>query len=230
MSETNSEPTVEEHYNAPLRPHEFDGIREFDNKLPNWWLWTFFGAMIFSVVYWFGYQVLHVWPGSLESYQIEMKNAEAERDRLIAQSMDLSDEGLLELSKDPEAVARGKATFHGGGTCMSCHAVDGSGGVGPNLTDNYWLHGGKPSQIYRTVNLGVPLKGMQPWGPKLGPKRVADVVAFVLTIKGTNKKGKAHEGELEKDEPKSAEPAKDKSAKDKPEKDKSAKDKTEKDK
>ena len=225
MSETNSDQPLEEHYNAPLRPHDFDGIHEFDNKLPNWWLWTFFGAMIFSVVYWFGYQVLHVWAGSLESYQIEVKKHEAERDRLIAQTMDLTDEGLLKLSKDPEAVARGKATFHGAGTCWTCHAVDGSGGIGPNLTDDYWLHGGKPGQIYRTVNHGVPLKGMEPWGPKLGPKRVADVVAYVLTIKGTHKKGKAPQGELEKDEPKSAPPAKGKTEKDKTQKDETKKDK-----
>lgn len=197
MSETTGDRSMEDHYNAPLRDHEFDGIREFDNKLPNWWLWTFFGAMIFSVVYWFGYQVLHVWPGSLESYQIEVKNAEAERDRLIAQTMDLTDEGLLKLSKDPEVVARGKATFLGAGTCLSCHSAEGTGNIGPNLTDNYWLHGGKPTQIYKTVTEGVPVKGMQAFGPKLGPKRVAEVVAFILTIKGTNKKGKEPQGQLE---------------------------------
>ena len=195
MSETNSQNPAQEQYNAPLRAHEFDGIREFDNKLPMWWLWTFFGAIIFSVGYWFHYEVFHTGPGQIQAYETEVAKAKALQDKLIAETMDLSADGLLKMSKDPEAIARGLAVFNA--TCVACHLADGSGSIGPNLTDNYWLHGGGATQIYKTVVEGVPLKGMQAWGPVLGPKRVADVSVYLLTIKGTNKKGKKPEGKLE---------------------------------
>lgn len=195
MSDTNSERPAEEHYNAPLRDHEFDGIREFDNKLPKWWLWTFFGAILFSVGYWFHYEVLHTGPDQMQAYAAEVKKAEELRNELIAASMDLTDEGLLKLSKDPEVVARGKGVF--ASTCVACHKADGSGLIGPNLTDKYWLHGSKPTQIYAVVDKGVAGTQMQAWGPPFGPKRVADVVAYLLTIKGTNLPGKAPEGQPE---------------------------------
>ncbi len=195
MSEMNSERPAEEHYNAPLRPHEFDGIREFDNKLPQWWLWTFFGAIIFSVGYWFHYEVFHTGPGQLQAYETEVKEAEAERDRLIAASMDLTDEGLLKISKDPEAVERGRTTFLS--TCVACHLADGSGSIGPNLTDKYWSHGAKPTDMYKVIDKGVPLTQMQAWGQPFGPKRVAEVCAYILTIKATNKKGRKPEGKPE---------------------------------
>ena len=192
MSDTNTDRPADEHYNAPLRPHEFDGIREFDNKLPQWWLWTFFGAIIFSFFYWFHYEVLHTGPGQLQAYEMEIEKAEKLRDELIASSMDLTDDGLIKLSQDPEVVARGKGVF--ASTCIACHKADGSGSIGPNLTDNSWLHGGKPIQIFTVIDKGVTGTQMQAWGPPFGPKRVADVTAFLITIKGTNLPGKAAEG------------------------------------
>jgi cytochrome c oxidase cbb3-type subunit 3 len=174
--------------------HDFDGIQEYDNRLPNWWLLTLYGAILFSVLYW---TALHTWrwmPQSHEKYRQEM--AEAAQAQLAAMAtQQVSDEALLLMSQIPENVARGKAIFDG--FCVACHLADGSGQVGPNLTDAFWLHGGRPLQIHHTVTYGVPEKGMVAWGNQLGPARVQDVVAYVLTLKGKNRPGKAPQGEPE---------------------------------
>ncbi len=174
--------------------HEYDGIREYDNRLPNWWLFTLYGAIVFAVLYWF---VLHTWrwaPLSHEKYTIEMgKAAEAQLARMAGQSV--TDESLRLMAQVPAAVDRGRAVFEQ--FCVTCHLADASGQVGPNLTDGYWLHGGGPLQILKTVTDGVPDKGMAAWGNQLGPMRVQDVVAYVLTVKDTNRPGKAPQGEPE---------------------------------
>ena len=195
-AQSGSDMSAGQQYNAPLRPHTFDGIQEFDNKLPNWWLWTFFGAIIFSVGYWFHYEVFHTGPDQIQAYEKEVKKAEALQDKLAAQNLDLTDAGLQKLVADPEAVARGKAVFMQ--NCASCHKPDASGLTGPNLTDDYWLHGAKPSQIFKTVYEGVPAKGMQSWRPVLGPSRCAEVSVYLVSIRGTNKPGKKAEGVLDK--------------------------------
>jgi cytochrome c oxidase cbb3-type subunit 3 len=99
------------------------------------------------------------------------------------------------MSTVPSVVGAGRATFEQ--FCVACHLADGSGIVGPNLTDGYWLHGGQPMQIWNTVTHGVPEKGMVAWGNQLGPKRVQEVVAYVLTMKGLNRPGKEPQGEPE---------------------------------
>ncbi len=178
--------TGEGTYQDQVREHDFDGIREYDNRLPNWWLWTFYLAIAFSFFYWLHYHVLHTGPSQWEEYRAEVKAEEA-RLAAIAAKNPLSDEKLLELSRDPQVVARGRAVFMK--NCVACHRADGGGLVGPNLTDDYWIHGGKPLQIMKTITDGVPEKGMVSWGPVLGPLKIRDVTAYVLTIKGTNVPG-----------------------------------------
>lgn len=176
--------------------HEYDGIQEYDNRLPNWWLFTLYGAIVFAVLYWF---VLHTWrwsPLSHEKYTIEMgKAAEAQLARMAGQ--ETTDESLLLMAQVPANVERGRAVFEQ--FCVTCHLADASGQVGPNLTDAYWLHGSRPLQILHTVTNGVPDKGMAAWGNQLGPVRVQDVVAYVLTVKNTNRPGKAPQGEPDTD-------------------------------
>jgi len=175
-----------------LRGHEFDGITEFDNRLPNWWLWTFYLACIFSFVYWIHYHVLRTGAAPLQEYQAEMAAAEA---RLVLQ--DVTDASLLERSKDPAALASGKALFTT--TCAACHGTTGGGTAvvegqppaqlpGPNLTDRFWLHGGKPTDLYHTVTQGVPNTAMVAW-TSLGAGKCQDVVAYVLTLRDTNVTG-----------------------------------------
>jgi cytochrome c oxidase cbb3-type subunit 3 len=186
-----SAPTKDE-----LRDHEYDGIQEFDNRLPNWWLYTLYGSILFAVFYWLGFHTWDVWDLPMESYEAEMAAA-AEAQLAAMADQEVTDEALQLMSTVPAAVAAGRATFEQ--FCVACHLADGSGIVGPNLTDDYWLHGGKPLQIHATITDGVPDKGMAAWGNQLGPRRVQEVVAYVLTLKGLNRPGKEPQGELETD-------------------------------
>src|SRR5579883_1291568 len=178
----------------PQGPHVYDGIVEHDNKLPLWWQWTLYGAVIFALVYWYGRRLDAV-PAQQATYEAEVRAqraAEADKARASGQ---LSNEMLATLARDPATLSQGKAVF--GTTCAPCHRLDAGGNIGPNLTDRYWLHGNKPVDIYHSVRDGVPSKGMPTWGPQLGDERIQNVVAYVLSIKNTNVPGgKPPQGEL----------------------------------
>ncbi len=172
--------------------HEVDGIQEYDNRLPNWWLYTLYGAIAFALFYWYAYHVFGVGELPREEWRREVAAAAAKQGK----SVPVSAEALAELAKDPGVVAEGKAIFTS--TCAPCHAVTGGGNIGPNLTDEYWLHGGSPDKIYATVRDGYTPKGMPAWGPQLGDQRVQAVVAYVLTLKNTHVPGgKPPQGERE---------------------------------
>jgi cytochrome c oxidase cbb3-type subunit 3 len=179
----------------PDTGHDYDGIREFDNPLPRWWLLTLFGTVVFSVGYWFYYHTSAAGPSSMAAYQAELKQADALEDAREAQAIasgQLGDEQLAVLGKDPESVGRGAQVYQQ--TCVACHGDKGQGLIGPNLTDGYWMHGEKPSAIYKIIAAGVPDKGMPAWKPMLGGKKVKDLLAFVLSVKGTNVPGKPPQG------------------------------------
>jgi cytochrome c oxidase cbb3-type subunit 3 len=179
--------------------HEYDGIREYDNKLPNWWLYTLYGAIVFSVGYWLVFHPFGVGKLPRERYVVEMTTAaEAQLARMEGQEID--DEALTLMASIPERVEAGRQVF--GTFCVVCHTESGGGSVGPNLTDAYWIHGGAPTDILLTVTQGVPDKGMAAWGGQLGPRRVQAVVSYVLTLKNTNAPGgKAPEGNREGEAP-----------------------------
>jgi cytochrome c oxidase cbb3-type subunit 3 len=174
--------------------HVYDGIVEHDNKLPLWWQLTLYGAIVFALVYWFGRRFDAI-PSAEQAYTRALsaqRAADAERARARGT---VDDSMLSTLAKDTATLARGRETFTT--TCAPCHRADGGGNIGPNLTDRYWLHGGAPTDVYRTVSEGVPAKGMPTWGPQLGDDRVLAVVAYVVSIKDTNVTGgKAPQGEL----------------------------------
>jgi cytochrome c oxidase cbb3-type subunit 3 len=167
--------------------HVYDGIEEQDNHLPNWWLYTLYGACVFALGYWIYYQGYGVGHSPLQAYQ---KAKAVEKRAQAAQLMalgDLNDAQLLEMAKNPTIVKQGAEIFTS--TCFACHLANGGGKIGPNLTDEFWLHGGKPTDILRTVRIGVPDKGMLAWGPQLGEEKVRAVTAYVLTIVDTNVPG-----------------------------------------
>lgn len=175
--------------------HEIDGIEEYDNKLPNWWLYTLFGSIVFSFGYWFIYQTTGIGDLPRAAYEAELDRAAA-AEAGNAKLVPITAEALTALAKDRGIVARGKQVFTS--TCVACHRADGGGVVGPNLTDDFWLHGGAADKIFKSVNDGVPDKGMPAWGKQLGPERVQAVTAYVLTLRGTNAAGgKAAQGERE---------------------------------
>ncbi|OJY28514.1 MAG: hypothetical protein BGO98_05420 [Myxococcales bacterium 68-20] len=175
--------------------HEVDGIQEYDNKLPNWWLYTFYGAIAFGVGYWYWYESAQIGASPAQSYQAELDQAAAAQASEITVG-EATPEALAALAKDPSAVALGKQVFTS--TCAACHRNDGGGSVGPNLTDEFWLHGGAPEKIFRTIASGVPDKGMPAWQPQLGALKTQAVTAYVLGLKGTNVAGgKVPQGERE---------------------------------
>jgi cytochrome c oxidase cbb3-type subunit 3 len=165
--------------------HVYDGIHEHDNRLPRWWLVTLWGAIGFAVAYWLAYHTFDVLP-------LPRAQLQAELAAMAARHPAPSDAAIASLRGDAAAIERGRAVF--ATTCMPCHGDKGQGVVGPNLTDDAWLHGHEANEIMKVVADGVLAKGMPAWQPVLGPDKVRDVTAFVLTLQGTHVPGKAPEG------------------------------------
>ena len=171
--------------------HVYDGIEEADNELPLWWLGIIYGTIAFSVVYWFAYHELDLFPTPNQVHRAEMAKLEAERAKF-------DPSGLGALADDPTAVANGAAAFQA--NCIACHGNAGEGKIGPNLTDAFWIHGGAAGDIHKTITDGIAAKGMPAWGAILGPDKVKQLTAFVLSVRGKNLAGKAPEGPEWKDD------------------------------
>ncbi|WP_020527384.1 cbb3-type cytochrome c oxidase N-terminal domain-containing protein [Flexithrix dorotheae] len=166
-----------------LTDHEYDGIRELDNNLPPWWVGMFYVTIVFSFLY-VGYY--HFFGGTLqeEAYENEMAEAKVEVEAYLAQMSDLVDETNVETLTDASAISSGKTIFQE--KCIACHGAEGQGGIGPNLTDNYWIHGGGIKDVFKTVKYGVAEKGMIPWEAQLSPAQIQEVSSYILSIVGTN--------------------------------------------
>jgi cytochrome c oxidase cbb3-type subunit III len=172
--------------------HVYDGIEEQDNRLPNWWLAILWGTLVFGLGYWLYYETAGLGLQPREELKADLA--------VIAQKKSagggpVNDAALLALSQDATGLAAGKSTFQS--TCAACHGASGEGSIGPNLTDKFWLHGGKPTDIHRTISQGSVAKGMPAWEPTLGAERVKQLAAYVLTLKGKNVAGKPPQGEPE---------------------------------
>jgi cytochrome c oxidase cbb3-type subunit III len=168
-----------------------DDIREHDNKLPRWWLLSLFAAMVFAVSYWFVYHQADLLPLPREAYNEDWARIERERVVRLANSP-TDDATLAALVNDANAVATGATVF--ASNCLACHGDKAQGLVGPNLTDNSWIHGAKPSDIHRVISEGVLAKGMPSWAAQLGDNGMRNVTAWVLAQKGKNVPGKPPEG------------------------------------
>jgi len=174
--------------------HEYDGIIEQDNSLPRWWLATLYGAIVFAAGYWLYFHTYDRGPLPSEVWA-EHKAAEiAQEAERIKEAGEVTAEMLLTLQKDVGTVAQGKADYDA--TCTTCHEAGGRGKIGPNLTDEYWLHGGDAISIYRTIHDGYLPKQMPAWAKPLGEARVRAVTAYVLTLRNTHAPGgKAPQGD-----------------------------------
>ena len=177
-----------------LLDHEYDGIREFDNPTPAWWNWLFFLSFVFSVAYFFHYHI-GSGQGVIASYEAEMEEfRKVEAERALAEAKNISEEKLASVMGDAAAVTAGKTTY--GQLCASCHNKQGEGLIGPNLTDEYWLHGdGSLMAIRKVVATGVAAKGMPAWDKVLSADDLTKVTAFVGTLRGQNVKGKEPQGQ-----------------------------------
>ena len=178
---TNAVPVEKE--NTIILDHNYDGIKELDNHLPPWWMALFYGSIAFGAIYLVVYHLVDAAPLPAEEYAMEMRSAEQaleQRQRLLANSID---ENNIELVTDEAVLASGKQIFDE--KCAVCHANDGGGNIGPNLTDDYWLHGGTVKDVFSTVKYGVPAKGMISWKSQLPPPAMRDVSCYIMTLVGT---------------------------------------------
>ena len=167
-----------------MMDHEFDGIGELDNPTPAWFMGLFYATILFSIIYFFNYHVFEWSPLQDEEYVIEMKEAEVAKAAVLAKSGEIIDENTVKLSTDPGIIASGKAIYLQ--NCVACHGALGEGTVGPNLTDDSWIHGGTVNEIFKTIKYGVPEKGMISWEKTLTPKQTSDLTNFILSLQGTN--------------------------------------------
>jgi cytochrome c oxidase cbb3-type subunit 3 len=168
-----------------LLDHNYDGIKELDNHLPPWWKWLFYGTIVWALVYIVVFHWSDTLPLQEEEYQNEVAVAQDQRAKFLAtQPMALIDENALAYDANAEFIEKGKKVY--GINCASCHSAQGQGGIGPNLTDEYWIHGSSIKNIFATVKNGVQEKGMIPWGPVLSPEQIRDVSFYIMSLKGTN--------------------------------------------
>ncbi|MDP9080240.1 MAG: c-type cytochrome [Bacteroidota bacterium] len=184
-----------------LIAHDYDGIQELDNPIPAWFMWLFYGTIIFAVGYLLNYHVFNTGALQDQEYKTEMAQAEIAKKIYLSKAANQVDENTVKLVHDPVVIAAGKAIFVQ--NCVACHGPNGAGNVGPNLTDDYWLHGNKISDLFKTVKYGVLTKGMPTWEKILSPKQISDVVNYVKSIHDSNPPNpKAPQGvkETEKDD------------------------------
>jgi len=182
--------------------HSYDGIKELDNHLPPWWKGLFYATIVFAVVYIFMYHFSNSFPLAQQEYENEVANAAlAQQKYLASQPQATIDESTLVYTKDAAIIEKGKAVFTSM-NCKQCHGEGGGGNsIGPNLTDEYWLHGGGIKNVFNTINKGVVEKGMPAWGKSMSPTDVRDVAFYVLSLQGTKPaNAKAPQGELYKPE------------------------------
>lgn len=165
-----------------LLDHAYDGIQEYDNPLPRWWLALFWITIVFTPLY-----ILHFHFGggmlSIERYDQEMMAFyDRQAEQLLAFG-EISEAALAGLMDDPSMMSGGKKIFQG--KCATCHGMFGEGGIGPNLTDQYWLHGPQLMDVYRIVREGVTEKGMLAWERQLRPAELMAVSSYVGTLLGS---------------------------------------------
>lgn len=192
-----SKPMEEEH--DIILDHNYDGIRELDNNLPPWWIYSFYASIIFAAVYLVRY---HVFDGKNQYDELETEYAQAaiSIEEYKKNAKDLVDFNTVEVLTSAADIKAGQAIFET--NCVACHMADGGGGIGPNLTDKYWILGGGIKNVFKTVSEGGRNgKGMISWKQSLKPAEMAQVSSYVLTFQGTTPANpKEAEGDIWVDE------------------------------
>jgi cytochrome c oxidase cbb3-type subunit 3 len=178
-----------------LMDHDYDGIKELDNNLPPWWVYLFYGCIVFAVVYLVRFEIMGA-PNQETELKNEMAQAKIEVAEYMKTAPDLMDEKTVTLLTDPADLAEGKVIFTT--NCVACHRADAGGQIGPNLTDDHWILGGGIKNVFHTlVNGGRDGKGMIAWKGTLKPKEMQKVASYVLSLRGSNPKDpKAPDGEI----------------------------------
>jgi cytochrome c oxidase cbb3-type subunit 3 len=175
--------------------HSYDGIQELDNPPPPWFMFLFYGTILFAVIYFMYYMVLGIGMTQEEEYAMEVKQAEiAKAEYLLTAAEDVDESNVLVL-EEANFIQEGSDIY--GVKCSACHGANGEGGIGPNLTDEYWVNGGGIVNVFKTIKYGVPAKGMKSWQDELSPSKIQKVASYILTLKGSNpENAKDPQGEL----------------------------------
>lgn len=177
-----------------LRSTQYDGIQEYDNDLPRWWVGTFVLTIVFAVAYWMVFYNFQA-PDSSEKYD---QAYQAHAAKYFDQKIELTDQDLIAMASSSSDLEAGHAIFKQ--NCVACHMENGGGSIGPNLTDAYWIHGNAPTSVYKVIENGIVEKGMLAWKGILTPKQMKQVSAYVVSIMNTNVEG-GKEPQGEKVEP-----------------------------
>jgi len=164
--------------------HHYDGIRELDNSLPPWWLYLFYITIAWGIGYFAYYHMSDMGTNQEQEYVQAIEEAEIQKAAFLASQADVVDEKNVVYLEDPTALTEGKEIFLA--NCAVCHGQQGEGGVGPNFTDKYWLHGGSINEIFTVIKYGVPAKGMVAWNNQLRPGVIQKVSSFIWSLQGTN--------------------------------------------
>jgi len=174
--------------------HDFDGIRELDSKIPPWFAWLFILTIIFAAYYMIDYHIIGSGQVMQEEYNAEVRIASLEREALIKSGAFVNEETVTLLT-EASGLEAGKTIFET--NCIACHAADGGGIVGPNLTDEYWIHGGGIKNVFKVIKYGVVEKGMIAWQTQLNPNQMQEVASYILSFHGTTPDApKQPEGEI----------------------------------
>ena len=176
-----------------LLDHDYDGIKELDNSLPPWWKYGFYFTIVVAVFYLLRFHVWNTGPTPEQEYHTEMQLAARQVEEYRKKAGDMVDEKTVTMA-DASGIAEGQKIFQT--TCIACHGIKGEGGVGPNLTDEYWLHGGSINQVFKTIKYGVTDKGMQAWEKTYSPSQIKNIASYIKSIAGSNPpNAKAPQGE-----------------------------------
>ena len=179
-----------------IEDHNYDGIQELDNPPPPWFMFLFYGTVVFAIVYLMGYTFTGSWPNQEEEYIAEIEQAEAAQQEFLADQEASIDENSVVASTEEADISAGSAIYIS--KCQVCHLEGGKGMTGPNLTDDYWINGGTDSEIFKVIKYGVLEKGMISWQDQLTPKMMQDVLSYIKSMEyiGPENGGLAPQGEL----------------------------------
>lgn len=174
--------------------HDYDGIKELDNDLPPWWKYGFYLTILVAVIYLTNYHITGTGDLQTAEYKKEMKAAELAVAEFMKNSANMVDENTVKMLEKADIEAGGQIFLT---SCAACHGRAGEGGVGPNLTDNYWVHGGKLADIFKSIKYGWIEKGMKSWKEDFSPMQIAQLTSYIKSITGTNPaNAKAPQGDL----------------------------------
>jgi cytochrome c oxidase cbb3-type subunit 3 len=188
--------------------HDYDGIRELNNRLPPWWIYGFYITIVFAAIYLWRYHVSHTAPLSKEEYEIAVQKADEKTKEYLKQKGDAVDENTVAMLGAAD-ITEGKRIFQI--SCIACHNEGGGGNVGPNLTDDYWIHGGDIKSVFKTIKYGI--NAMPTWQNSYSNKQIAQLSSYVKSLHGTNPpNAKAPQGEIYKEEATTPKPTADSTA------------------